>query len=71
VFSPVGLAPVGYSLDRDDPDAVADGVEDAVVTETNTVGVVSASELDATMGPRFGAEAMDDYDGALSVLECR
>jgi hypothetical protein len=53
----------------DDADAIANGIQDAIPTETDSVGVDGARKLDAAMWARISGEAMDDGNRSLPKLE--
>ena len=56
-------------FNRDDADVIANGIQDAIATETDSIEIDGARKLDAAMRARISGEAMDDGNRALPKLE--
>jgi hypothetical protein len=54
----IHLAPVGDSGDDHQALVVVDGIDDAIVADSDSI-VVAACELDHSFGPRLGSKTVD------------
>jgi hypothetical protein len=53
----------------DDADLIANGIQNAIPTETDSIRIDGARKLDAAMWARISSEAMDDRNRALPKLK--